>query len=480
MRLKLALMIVALFFCFSLLINYFIGQIEDDSRGKLVATLIHSHKAYTKTFRVNKEERLDVVRGFASEQAIIDTLKKPAETEDELDDKHFKIFEKLEVLSNLKYYGDTFIVLDKDGNELARTLVATWKKNKFGNYQVVQDAINGNDGEDIWQLDGRIQFVDITPIRDGGSVIGLMVMANVIDEELVKQEQEIAAGEFSFFSNNRVITSSLSSLKQGALNKFVQQNSSQIAKVLSSKNQYFKERIKLGDETFLALMAPIPASDENGLAGFMILRSESYWLKIFDGIRNFIMLLTILFIVLGVSISFLLVQKAYDAIDFILEGAHQIIVGNKEYQFVSNDEFLNQLGQTLNLMIAILLGKYIPEDEEEAAAMAMRGTLDGKQPELSNSNLLIETVDENASMGSGSTAEGFNTDDEYYNSLYDEFIDAKKKVGEDVSQITKDKMIAKLKRAEVKLLEKHGCVSVRFNVKVEGGKVALKPTPIWK
>lgn len=480
MRLKLALMIVFLFLAFSLLVNHFIGKIEDDSSIKLGQTLVHSYNAYTKSFRVNKEERLDVVREFATEKDIIEALKMPSDTEEEADARHFKLFEKLEVLSRVKYYSDTFMVLDKDGTELARTMVANWKKNKYLNYQIVKNALDGVDGEDVWKIEGKIQFVDVTPIKEGGNILGLMLMANALDEELVKQEQEIAFGEFAFFSADRVISSSISSTKQGVLNNYVKQNASKIATVLTSKNQYYKEKVNLDGEEFIALLAPIPTSDDNGLAGFMILRSETYWLKIFDGIRNFIMLITILFMILGVSISFLLIQKAYDAIDFILEGAHQIIIGNKEYQFVSDNEFLNQLGQTLNLMIAILLGKYIPEDEEEAAAMAMKGTLDGKKPELSKDNLLIETVDENASGQESQPEEDFNKDEDYYNALYEEFIQAKKNVGEDVTQITRERMVAKLKRAEEKLLEKHGCVSVKFNVKVEGGKVALKPTPIWK
>jgi len=479
MRVKLGILFVGLIFVFSLLTNmYIIGNLEDDAKEKLEQTLIHSYSAYTKSLRVNREGRLDQVRGFAKEPEIIERILADAETVEQAEERHFKLFEKLEVNSRLKYYGDIFIVTDEEGMELARTQVASWKKVRYGDYEVVKSALKGKDGEDVWMLNGKIMIVDVTPIKYDGRVIGVMIMGNTIDEDLVKIDQEIAFGDFAYFAKDRVIASSLTSGKQAALNRFVRENGSKIATVLTSKNDYFEKRVNLEGDDYIVILAPIQTVQEYNLAGFMILRSESHWLRAYDGSRNFLMLLSVLLIIMGISVSILIVQKAYDAIDFILEGAHQIIVGNKDYQFNSDDEYLNGLGQTFNLMIAILLGKYIPEDEDDV--VPMRGSLDGgPAARPTQSNMIIETMDNNGDAEEAVAAD-IAVDDSYYEKLFNDFIKAKKSLGDDISQITQSRMIAKLKRTESKLIEKHGCERVMFEVKVEKGKVTLKPSPIWK
>jgi len=66
-------------------------------------------------------------------------------------------------------------------------------------------------------------------------------------------------------------------------------------------------------------------------------------------------------------------EAGYNAIDFVLEGAHQIIIGNRDFEYSSPDKYLRSIGEAMNLMVAILIGKYIPVDEEDANRMALRG-----------------------------------------------------------------------------------------------------------
>ena len=484
MRLKLGLLMFGILFVFSLLTNFYvIGTLETDSMNKLERNLVQSYNIYQKTNRVTREERLDLIRKFAENKEIVDAMLLPTDTEEEREDRHYNLFNKLEVISQLKYLVDIFIVTDAEGVELARTMVAIWKKNRFDKYRIVKEAIKGKDGEDVWLLDGKITLVNVTPIRSKGEVLGVMIMGNVIDEDLVKQERQITSGDFAYFSKNRILASSLSSVHQVDLNRFIRQNSSAIAQVLLSK-KYYDKHIQLGDKEYSVILAPLASSDGEGLAGFMILRSVTDWQRAFIGSRNFLSIFTILLVLGGVGLALVIVQKAYDSIDFVLEGAHQIIVGNKDYQFTSDDEYLNQFGQTLNMMIAILLGKYIPEDEEEDGAMSFKGFLDSGKAGLSPADkMLIETMDETAEALHEEDREARATElgsESYYDELFNEFIDTKKKIGDDVSQITKERMILKLKRAEQKLIEKHGCKQVHFVVKVENGKVSIKPSPVWK
>ncbi len=480
MRLKLGLLICGVLLVFALLTHFYIvGTLEADSQNKLEQSLIHGYTTYVNGQRATREQRLDIVRQFAKEPEVVNTVAMPAETPEQAEERHFKLFEKLEVLSRLKYFADQFVVVDAEGVELGRTLVAKWRKNRYGDFPVVKAALAGTPGEDIWMFENKIMMVDVVPVVKEDKVIGAMISANSFDEDLIKQERSIAMGELAFFSKDRVIVSSLSSARHVALHKFVQQNGSKIAQVLLSKNDYFEEKLELVDEDYLVILSPIATVPGQGLVGFMLLRSETHWLDEFFGARKFLLIFTILLIMLGISGSFVIIQKAYDTVDFVLEGAHQIIVGNKDYQFSSDDLFLNQVGQTLNLMIAILIGKYIPEDEEEAERATVRGVLDSAKPKAADKgSMLIETMDEGDQSEAADS--GAESEDQYYERIFKEFVQAKQQVGEDVSMITKDKLIAKLERTEQKLVARHGCKRVVFNVRIEHNKVTLKPSPIWK
>ena len=167
-------------------------------------------------------------------------------------------------MSRLKYYSDLFLALDVEGVEQARTQVAGQKSNRFGDYKAVKEALKGESVEDVWMLDGKIMIVDLEPIRHMGQIIGVLIMANQVGESVVKQEQSVVFGDFAYFSQSRVIASTLSSAKQSALSTYVMSNGSRIARVLLSKNEYFEDRVKLGGDTYLLVLSPVPSMQEQG------------------------------------------------------------------------------------------------------------------------------------------------------------------------------------------------------------------------
>ncbi|MCZ7678469.1 MAG: hypothetical protein M5U28_06735 [Sandaracinaceae bacterium] len=55
---------------------------------------------------------------------------------------------------------------------------------------------------------------------------------------------------------------------------------------------------------------------------------------------------------------------------------------------------------------------------------------------------------------------------------------AKEALGENVSNITKDRFVQRLQANEKSLLKKHGCRMVRFQVQTKGTQVNLRPVII--
>ena len=79
----------------------------------------------------------------------------------------------------------------------------------------------------------------------------------------------------------------------------------------------------------------------------------------------------------------------------------------------------------------------------------------------------------------GSRADGEPaTDSEYFKTLYEEFLDTKRRCGERTDNITLDRFVNRLARNKQALVDRYNCRTVRFQVYVKDGRAALKATPV--
>ena len=68
--------------------------------------------------------------------------------------------------------------------------------------------------------------------------------------------------------------------------------------------------------------------------------------------------------------------------------------------------------------------------------------------------------------------------DSYQRRIFDEYITAKKNLGEDTSDLEFDSFIKKMEQNADQLKDQHQAKDIRFDVIVRDGKVVLKPQPI--
>jgi len=66
-------------------------------------------------------------------------------------------------------------------------------------------------------------------------------------------------------------------------------------------------------------------------------------------------------------------------------------------------------------------------------------------------------------------------EEKYYREMYEEFVRAKKEVGDKVEKLNLDRFVRKLKKQEEVLKAKHGCKGVKFQVTVKNNQVSLRP-----
>jgi hypothetical protein len=62
--------------------------------------------------------------------------------------------------------------------------------------------------------------------------------------------------------------------------------------------------------------------------------------------------------------------------------------------------------------------------------------------------------------------------------IYSRYVDAARSCGQNVDNLTPDKLQAVIRKQEQAIKEKHGAEKVKFRVEVEGGKVKLKATVV--
>ena len=502
MRLKLGLIIVVVFVLFLVLANVAVVEpLRGEAYDALTYKLTNGYENYRKARQAGQKERQEHVLKYASEKRLIELIDTLIEDEEQAKNQHFDLFESLEFLTQARYKGDLVIVVDKDGNELARTNTGKWfKSNNYLNAPLVAAALKKNkSGEDIWLFNKdqlikegqsgkafdangtKTMLVTAAPIISFDKTVGAILWCNEMGESFAKVETVLTPGEFGVFSPQRILGTTLNSSAEAELDDWIKSNQGRIGEVLTS-HKPITLPISLGDTSWLVLFAPMKGFGDKVVAGFVMLESLDAMNAPFHQALLKMILITVILLLVITGLVLRDFNRLINSIDFILEGAHQVIMGNKDYQFKSTDPYLNSLGQTFNLMNAILQGKYIPEDEDDVVQQMKMGS--GKNPISAQAmpkiipDVLVKNLTETTEEAKEAVSETEQQD--YYDGLYADFIKAKQELNEDTSRVTLDQFIQKLERAEQKLIERHGCKAVVFSITVEDGQVSFKPSPVWK
>jgi len=122
------------------------------------------------------------------------------------------------------------------------------------------------------------------------------------------------------------------------------------------------------------------------------------------------------------------------------------------------------LANALNVMLARLLGRPEPGEEEDGDA--------AWRPDV------LAIADLDGSTGVNIQALAAESDDAYFSRLHREYVQARQAAGLSVDGITLDSFSQKIRANEAMLKAKHKHNMIRFVVHAEGGRVSLKPIKI--
>jgi len=337
-------------------------------------------------------------------------------------------------------------------------------------FKSVAAAIDqGQVSKDVWAY-GKNNFkVGVAPVVDyaTGARPGAVILAYAISAKEAQEHARRLGSEVIFFAGDRVLASSfarnpVADLKaEPALSKLA-------ADSLAGKKTD-PVTVQLGGDTYVADAGALPLNFSDRTTGAMVLESLPRALEPVSSVRTTILLLGLAALIVALLTMFVTSRLILHQSEEIELGVIEIINGDADYTFRPVGSDMDGLANSLNVMLARLLGR--PEPGEEPLD---EGNGTGKV-----------VLDESAAPAAPKTANdpeivalANEPEATYHKRIYDEYIAARTAAGESVQSITFESFTAKLRLSEANLKKKYNAKTVRFRVVTKNGQVSLKPVPI--
>lgn len=392
---------------------------------------------------------------------------------------------------------DIIGLVDAGGNLLAMNEVPTvvakqWKTENGASIIPALGVVLSNKMivSDIWNYGNQgMMKVGVAPVidpdapasakdPDGVVIIGAIVVAYAQTAKQAQQDRNLLGTEIAYYDSSGVVATSFTrggtteedTAKQRALSD--QLRSGAIAEGGA------KRKIAVGGVDYLAAAVKMPRSATRKLpgdypqmsAGAVVLAAISDPGNTEGRVKLLIALLgggALAIALLGVYLSH---RRLVAQIDQIELAVADIINGNIDRTFRPVGLELDGLANGLNVMIARLLGRPEPGEEEldDSGHPAGQGPVEFEGDEAG----VAPAPDPDLA------ALAQESEPAYYTRIYIEYRTARRATGSP-DEVSFESFVAKLKANEGRLTAQYRCRAVRFRLVVKDGKVTLKPVPIF-
>ena len=397
---------------------------------------------------------------------------------------------------------DIIALLDNTGNVLAMSDVPSvvakqWKTEKG---ESILPAINVVLKKkiiisDIWIKDEKSMMkVGVAPIIDpeatvpaedpegASAIVGAIVVAYAQTAKETQKDKALLGTDLAYYNLTAdkkvdVIASSFTRANSEEDTAKATQLATALGKIITD-GKPVKAVIDVGGAQYIAATDPLPRSATKAFpAGYPPVTTGVVVLSPIGGdetasiagtVKLFILLLGgggLAIALLGLYLSH---RRLITQVDQVELGITEIINGNLDRTFRPVGPELDGLSNGLNVMLARLLGRPEPGEEEfdEEGNPIVPGRVD------------FEEGEDKPAVDPDIAALAQEAEPDYYKRVYTEYTAARKASGtpDDVSF---ENFIAKLKVNEGKLKAQYQCRAVRFRVVTKDGKVSLKPVPIF-
>jgi hypothetical protein len=342
---------------------------------------------------------------------------------------------------------------------------------------------------DIWYYGDKMLKIGVAPVVDpyikvertdpeDKNIIGAIVIAYAQTSKSAQQDEALLGTEIAYYDASRVVASSFTRGPGGDEDTAKVKQLSELLAQGALLDKQDGERVVIDDTDYLAAgvklpraaTRPLPAPPEYPpvTAGAVVLSpivpSQEAWT-----VKLFVIVLgagALAIAMLGVHLAH---RRLVAQIDQVELGVTDIINGNVDRTFRPVGEELEGLSNGLNVMLARLLGRPEPgeEDFDDEGNPIVPGRVEFDEDE----GAAPPTDPDLAALAQES-------EPDYYKRVYTEYLAAKRATGH-TDEVSFENFIAKLKVNEGKLRAQYQCRAVRFRVITSDGKVSLKPVPIF-
>jgi len=396
----------------------------------------------------------------------------------------YEVCEKLN--QQLKQDGrkaDIVAILDTNGKIVGRDLNpnADVGLDLRAKYPAVTRALQGVAVKDVWTWQDRVHEIAVAPVvKADNTVVGAALFAWVVSAVTAQANRDLLDTDIGFFHAGKVYASSFVSsvdaskedvAKSQTLSNllFAGGKPAEIALQKATPTPVMSWEIE-GHE-FAAVAAPIPGNFADKTSGFVVLASLSEGMADVHAAGMKIVWLGLLAIIVAIVTATLTARRFVAPLDKIELGVAEVINGNIDYTFKPVGQDFEGLSNSLNVMLARLLGREEPNEE------AVEEEEDGGKKTWKAEAMVISETD-----GSAPTATVAALAEEaeaaYYPRLYGEYLSTLQKLEQPYEGMSVLAFMAKLSLTEAGLREKWECKVVRFLLSVQGSQITFRPVKI--
>jgi hypothetical protein len=466
-------------------------ELKDTVVKEVETEVTRGQKMHQSIARLESLDFANLVAGLSHRASIVGVFDKPDET-----GRRQAAFEQCEELNTFLQKGgsrkaDVVAILDSAGKVVARDLNvnAMYGEDLRSKYPAVALALRGEAVKDVWAFGSgnRMTRVAVAPIiHPDGSTRGALLVGYVVDARDAQLKRDLLGAEVGYFHDGKMATSSFVSEGAGesakedgnktqALNTALFQSAEKWGQEAVTKGKPTELfRVSLDGREYAAVAAPLQGNAFSKTSGVVVLKSISDIVEPVNDVGIKLLGFGVLAILVALGASVMTANRFIKPLDKIELGVAEIINGNIDYMFKPVGQDFEGLSNALNVMLARLLGRDEPNEEEgeDEADEANKWRSD---------QMLVEEASAAAAAGNDPEAAALGQEAEpiYFSRIYNEYSAALKNQNKPTKGITVQAFTAKLRLIEGGLKQKWKCRAVRFKVVVRGDSVTLKPVPIF-
>jgi hypothetical protein len=489
-RMKIGLVAAAVLLVFTLGVHAVVTQnLKESVIHEVESDVSRAQRMHQSIARLESLDFANLVAGLAHRPAVVGIFDKTDETA-----KRQAAFEQCEGLNAYLAAGsrkaDIVAVIDSVGKVVARDLNvnAMYGEDLRAKYPAVATALKGEATKDVWTFSNRMTRVAVAPIATPEGVIrGALLVGYVLNARDAQLKHDLLGTEVAYFHDGKVHTSSFvaegigdSAKEDGnrtqALNAVLftlgdKPGQQAVQKQAATELFHFL----LDGHEYAAVAAPLFGNAFDKTSGVVLMNSTSSEMDKVSGVGFKIIGFGVLAILVALGAAVMTALRFIKPLDQIELGVAEIINGNIDYTFKPVGPDFEGLSNSLNVMMARLLGRDEPNEDqvEEEADEAQRWR---------SEQMLVEEIP--APTGGPSTdpqVQALAQENEamYFARVYAEYVAALKSQNKPTAGITSQAFTTKLRLVEGGLKQKWECRAVRFRVVAQGDLVTLKPVPIY-